>query len=288
MGSAVALRLAQRGVGVTVVERGIPGAEASSAAAGILGPQMEADGPGPLLELGPARAARCIRRWRRSCATRPASTSATTGRACSRWRSTTRASRSWRQRRAWQQRAQPERRLAVGRRGARARAGARARRSAPRCAFPDDAQVNARELARAFSQAAASAGARFLTGRYVRRVVIEGGAATGVELDGETLPAGTRRRGGRQLVRPGRGRRRARDRRAPGARPARVDRDAPAAVPPRGLRARRLPGPAPRRHRARRQHRRDGRLPQAGHRRRPGRDPDAWRARWCRRWPTRR
>src|SRR6188472_3865603 len=27
-------------------------AEASSAAAGILGPQMEADGPGPLLELG--------------------------------------------------------------------------------------------------------------------------------------------------------------------------------------------------------------------------------------------
>src|SRR4029078_6554389 len=52
MGSAVALRLAQRGVGVTVVERGIPGAEASSAAAGILGPQMEAEGPGPLLELG--------------------------------------------------------------------------------------------------------------------------------------------------------------------------------------------------------------------------------------------
>src|SRR5437764_15455158 len=52
MGCAVALRLAQRGLGVTVIERGIPGAEASSAAAGILGPQMEADGPGPLLELG--------------------------------------------------------------------------------------------------------------------------------------------------------------------------------------------------------------------------------------------
>ena len=52
MGCAVALRLAQRGLGVTVIERGIPGAEASSAAAGILGPQMEADGPGPLLDLG--------------------------------------------------------------------------------------------------------------------------------------------------------------------------------------------------------------------------------------------
>src|SRR6478609_7874571 len=52
MGCAVALRLAQRGVGVTVVERAIPGAEASSAAAGILGPQMEAEAPGPLLDLG--------------------------------------------------------------------------------------------------------------------------------------------------------------------------------------------------------------------------------------------
>src|SRR4051812_37321000 len=52
MGCAVALRLCQRGLGVTVIERGIPGAEASSAAAGILGPQMEAEGPGPLLELG--------------------------------------------------------------------------------------------------------------------------------------------------------------------------------------------------------------------------------------------
>ena len=56
--------------------------------------------------------------------------------------------------------------------------------------FVDDAQVSARDLARAFSQAAAAAGARFLPGRYVRRVVIAGGAATGVELDGEILTAG--------------------------------------------------------------------------------------------------
>ena len=57
--------------------------------------------------------------------------------------------------------------------------------------FADDAQVNPRALARAFSQAAAAAGARFLQGRYVRRVCIEGGVATGVELDGDTLAAGT-------------------------------------------------------------------------------------------------
>src|SRR6185503_14888580 len=56
--------------------------------------------------------------------------------------------------------------------------------------FPDDGQVNARELARAFSQAAAHAGAHFLQGRYVRRVVISGGAAVGVELDGDVLVAG--------------------------------------------------------------------------------------------------
>src|SRR5438045_6316900 len=52
MGCAIALRLAQRGLAVTVVERGIPGAEASSAAAGILGPQWEADAIGPMLDLG--------------------------------------------------------------------------------------------------------------------------------------------------------------------------------------------------------------------------------------------
>src|SRR6185295_103679 len=52
MGCAIALRLAQRGADVIVVERGIPGAEASSAAAGILGPQWEAEGAGPLLDLG--------------------------------------------------------------------------------------------------------------------------------------------------------------------------------------------------------------------------------------------
>ena len=52
MGSAVGLRLAQRGVKVTVVERGIPGAEASSAAAGMVAPQTEADSPGPMLSLG--------------------------------------------------------------------------------------------------------------------------------------------------------------------------------------------------------------------------------------------
>src|SRR5262249_45300354 len=48
---AIAWRLQQAGARCTVLERSIPGAEASSAAAGILAPQAEADGPGPFLDL---------------------------------------------------------------------------------------------------------------------------------------------------------------------------------------------------------------------------------------------
>jgi len=50
-GCGVALRLAQAGKSVLVLERSIPGAEASSAAAGILSPGVEAVDPGPFYEL---------------------------------------------------------------------------------------------------------------------------------------------------------------------------------------------------------------------------------------------
>ncbi len=60
MGCALALELAERGRSVVVLERSIPGAEASSAAGGILGAQAESPGPGPFLEL--ALASRAL--WR--------------------------------------------------------------------------------------------------------------------------------------------------------------------------------------------------------------------------------
>src|SRR5947209_3554709 len=50
-GCAVALRLAQAGQNVVVLERSVPGAEASSAAAGILSPGVEAEEPGPFYQL---------------------------------------------------------------------------------------------------------------------------------------------------------------------------------------------------------------------------------------------
>lgn len=51
-GCAVAHALATRGAQVDVLERAVPGAEASSAAAGILAPRMEAHGHEPLRSLG--------------------------------------------------------------------------------------------------------------------------------------------------------------------------------------------------------------------------------------------
>src|SRR6185436_17135783 len=51
IGSALARELAAAKLRVVVVERGAPGSGASSAAAGILSPQAEADAPSPLLDL---------------------------------------------------------------------------------------------------------------------------------------------------------------------------------------------------------------------------------------------
>jgi glycine oxidase len=187
MGSAVALRLAQRGIGVTVIERGIPGAEASSAAAGILGPQMEAEGPGPLLELGlksralyPALAAELRELtgidvgYDRSGVLMVAFDEA--------------GEAALSARRAWQL-GRGLRVESLSGEAARAREPALSPAVRAALAFNDDAQVVARELARAFSQAAAGAGVQFLTGRYVRRVLVAKDAVTGVELDGDTLPA---------------------------------------------------------------------------------------------------
>ena len=51
IGCAIARRAARDGLSVVVLERGTPGMEASWAAAGMLSPLAEADGPGPFLDL---------------------------------------------------------------------------------------------------------------------------------------------------------------------------------------------------------------------------------------------
>ncbi len=59
IGQSAALALSARGLTVTLVERGPLGGQASSAAAGILAPEIEAVGEGPLLDL----ALRSRERW---------------------------------------------------------------------------------------------------------------------------------------------------------------------------------------------------------------------------------
>ena len=51
IGCSIALRLAQSGLKVAVIERGRIGREASWAAAGMISPQTEASGPGPFFDL---------------------------------------------------------------------------------------------------------------------------------------------------------------------------------------------------------------------------------------------
>jgi glycine oxidase len=58
MGCASALRLLQAGCRVTLLEKSLPGAESSAAAAGILGAQSEVAGGGPFFELCLASRAR--------------------------------------------------------------------------------------------------------------------------------------------------------------------------------------------------------------------------------------
>jgi glycine oxidase len=187
IGCAIALRLAQRGQAVLVVERGPVGGEASSAAAGILAPLAEADAPGPLFEL-----------LRRSRALYPA--------LAEELRATVGLDIGYRQegtlvvadsdeelthlqdRLRWQRAAglpvaalDPAELRALEPALAPARAALR---------FADDHQVDNRLLVRALEVACARAGVRFVTAG-ARRLLSDGGRAAGVELDQGRLSAGS-------------------------------------------------------------------------------------------------
>ncbi|MFZ5469318.1 MAG: glycine oxidase ThiO [Myxococcota bacterium] len=186
MGQSIALRLAKEGASVTVLERSTPGAEASSAAAGMLAPQLEAHTPGPFLDL-------CLQSralyeafvdevkelsgldvgYLRCGVLKVAFTEADAQRL--------HAVVGWQK--------------SIGLR-AELIDGTDARTFEPTlsphvlCAahFPDDHQVDNRLLLRALWVAATRAGASFRYGN-VRALVVEGERAVGVDLDGEVLPA---------------------------------------------------------------------------------------------------
>lgn len=185
IGSATALRLAQAGQKVLVLERSIPGAEASSAAAGILGPQMEGSEDDPLFHLGldsreayPAFAEEILELsgidigFRRSGLLRVALEEEDRAQLEARF--------------AWQRNSGLEVERLGGDEARRLEAGLSPRVAAA-LYFPREGRVDPRALARALPLAATRAGAHFRTSA-VRRVLVDRGRAKGVELsDGEGI-----------------------------------------------------------------------------------------------------
>lgn len=188
MGCAIARVLARGGAKVTVLERAVPGAEASSAAAGIIGAQGEADSPGPFLDL-------CLRSrelypgwaealheetgidvgWRR-CGVLHVAHDEPEGRLLAR--------------RVEQQLAIGLRADVLDREETLALEPAIDPSVLGAVSFPDDGQVEPRRLVRALAVAAERAGATFRSGAVVRRVLTEGGRVTGVDVEGERLHTG--------------------------------------------------------------------------------------------------
>jgi glycine oxidase len=177
-GASVALRLAQAGRDVVVLERAVPGAEASSAAGGILSPGVEALEPGPFYAL-----------CRASLARYPAfveEVERASGMSVShRTLGTLEIALDDQDARLLAGRAEKIQRAGLPVEvldGAAARALEPALSPDTRGAlfFRDEGTLDPRLLARAVYVAAARAGARFTTG-LVKRIAVEGGRAAGVE-----------------------------------------------------------------------------------------------------------
>jgi glycine oxidase len=182
MGCAIALELALRGAQVLVLERSVPGAEASSAAAGMLGAQVESHAPGPFTSL-------CIE----SRARFPAWASKLremTGidvehRVCGITKVALDADEaaSMEAHVAWQREAGLPASM-LGKEAARAHEPSITEATVAAATFAADGRVDPPRLMRALRIAAERAGAVFRSGAYVRNLVVAEGRAEGVELDG--------------------------------------------------------------------------------------------------------
>ena len=186
-GCATALRLAQAGARVTVLERSVPGAEASSAAGGILSPGVEAQHGGPLLAL----AQESMRRWPDFAAELAEATGLDLA---YRTNGTLRIAFGEAEAAAWH--ADLPRLVGLGV-AAEWLDGADLRALEPALAagasggflFRDEACLDPKPLLRALAAAATAAGVRFLTGQ-VRRIAFEHGRAVGVDHVAGRLDAG--------------------------------------------------------------------------------------------------
>jgi glycine oxidase len=229
MGLSCAVRLADAGLRVTVLERGAPGGEASSAAAGMLSPQAEAEEYTPTVAFGLA----ARRRWPAFARELAERTGIDVG-----YRATgvlwlalgPEDDERLARRLAWQ------RQVGLAVEELTPEEIARREPALVRCraglGLPDDHQVDPVRLCRALAQAAARAGVQVRAGARVSALLAHGGRATGVRVQGETLATGAvvLAAGAWSADLPG-------SRLAPGA-----------VVPVRGQIARLAPRPAPIRH----------------------------------------
>jgi glycine oxidase len=192
IGCSVAWRLAAEGVATTVLERGRVGQEASWAAAGMIAPQAEADGPGPFFDFCmKAREAfeTIVDRLVRDGGVDPEY-----DRAGILYIALDEAERAQLERRARWQRAAgaPVEELT----------GAEARRVEPMLSpetvyaihMPTNRRADNRKLTQAYAAAARKAGAEFVEGALVEALAIRGGRATGdAQADGVVMDDGSTR-----------------------------------------------------------------------------------------------
>jgi glycine oxidase len=183
MGSACAWQLAEMGARVIVLEKSVPGAEASSAAAGILGAHAEAHGPGPMADLLLAGLGR-YDAWARALFGRTGIDIELRRSGVLRIANDAGTLRRIERQTAWM--------AGTGRECIRVRAAKIAllephlAKVAGGVRFPADARVDPRLLFRAVHIAAQRAGVRFESGAYVERVVVEKDRARGVRVEDGT------------------------------------------------------------------------------------------------------
>jgi glycine oxidase len=190
IGCALAAEVRARGRSVMLLERAEPGAEASSAAAGMISPQVEAREPGPFFDLL-LESRSLYPRWveelvgetgidvgyRRTGRLQCDLEGETADRVLNPY--------------AWQSAAGLEVRLAPREElpvelGSRLAPGIR-----QGVFFPDEAVVEPRALVRAAEKLAERRGVRILRGTPARRFLLERGRCVGVESPSGRMPAGT-------------------------------------------------------------------------------------------------
>jgi len=183
MGSACAFKLAEAGARVVVLEKSVPGAEASSAAAGILGAHAEAHGPGPMADLLLAGLAR-YPSWSKTLSAHTGIDIELRPSGVLRVAFDRALLRRFERDAAW---------MDGAKRSAVTLDGAGVQRLEPSLArtrgairFPTDARVDPKLLFRAVHIAAQRAGASFESGAYVKKVVVDGGRVRGVLVEDGT------------------------------------------------------------------------------------------------------